>query len=165
MPAGYLDPDTGVYIFGSTDPSGPMHEVLNRAQTAAADVQLGNESRLFLLESWLGEFNASVPWMDVPSPHTGDLDAGVKLRFRRVNTTVYVAGGLRIDEPIPVYSIVGTLTPLFRPLDDVFTLGWNSNGGEVTRLLFKASGEIITYQPLPGDNDLTVVPLTFWTAS
>lgn len=165
MPTGYIDPETGVYIFGDADPAGPMHNVLNLAQWATRDVQLGNESRLAQLEMWVGAFNATVPWANVPSPHTGNLDAGTRLRYRRQNETVYVEGGLRTQQAVALYAIIATLPDGFRPLEPVFTLGYNSNGGGTVRLLFRPDGGIQTYSALPGTNDLTVTPLTFWTAS
>lgn len=165
MPAGYIDPETGHYIFGSTDPAGPMHDVLNRAQTAAVDVQLGNESRLAQLELYYGLASAATPWANVPSPHTGALDAGIKLRYRQVGDIIYLEGGLRIAPATAVYATIATLPLGYRPMEDVFTLGYNSNGGAVVRLLIRKDGAIVAYSPLPTTNDLTMSPVSFFTSA
>lgn len=162
---GYIEPSTGVYLYGADDAGGTIYEVLNRGAIAASNVQHGNESRLNQLELWVGEFNAATPWANVPTPHTGTLDAGTRLRYRRMGETVYLEGGLRTASPVALYAIVATLPAGFRPSESVFTVGYNSNGGSVVRLLVRGDGTIQTYSALPGTNDLTFVPLTFFSAS
>ena len=51
MAIGYIDPDSGTYIYGSDDPRGPLHDVLNKGALAEHNARKADRARLKTLEN------------------------------------------------------------------------------------------------------------------
>ncbi|MBO1770452.1 hypothetical protein [Agrococcus sp. TF02-05] len=167
MPAGYIDPDSGQYIYGSDDPRQPMHDVLNLGQQAAATESQQTRSRLDQLELWLGGFNAATPWANLPLNSTyfevanTDSIAGVAstpLRYRRAGDRLHLIGTVNAKAVPPNWTVLGTLPSGFRPIEDTPILYMFNLQSDITRGVIKTNGDVqLSWAPTTVNADLTIV--------
>lgn len=151
MATGFIDPDSGIYIYGEDDPRQPMHAVLNLAQEATRTESMQARSRLDLLEQWLGGFNAATPWepLNIHTVYyeTGNLDPigsvpAKPLQYRRVGDLVYFDGGVNTIAVPGNWISVGTLPPGFRPLEDTPFTYMFGHSSEINRGIAQTDGTI-----------------------
>lgn len=166
MPAGYIDPNSGQYIYGTDDPRQPMHSVLNLAQNAAAIEAQQTRARLDQLEQWLGAFNAATPWATVTLNSTyfntgldpiGSQPAKV-LSYRRVGDKVYVEGGANTGVVPPNWTHLGTLPLYFRPLEATPFVYLFGHSSDVNRGMMLPDGRLLLGQAPPAaGTDVTIL--------
>lgn len=121
MSTGYIDPDSGIYIYGPDDPRQPMHDVLNLAQTATRDAVVGMQGDIASLEQ-----TTPVPG-ELPAPLNGyALDAGSIMM--RVGGLVFMSLVLTKSAGVDAV-IVAQLPTGYRPPSTITVQGVASQGG------------------------------------
>lgn len=168
MPAGYTDPGSGQYIYGSDDPRQPMHDVLNLHANAAHTAALADRARLDELESWVGDYTAMTPWTAVPLRaefSASPLDpvwssTAVPLAYRKIGDMVTVDGAVNQVAP---GNHVGDLPVGFRPLRIVSFIYMFGNGSDAVRGIIELNGAIRLSAAAPANGtDITFIIPPFY---
>lgn len=165
MPVGYIDPDSGQYIYGTDDPRQPMSDVLNLAQNAARDAALADRERISSLEAWVGDYTAMTPWAEVPLEtayySTSPLDnvwssAAQPLAYRAIGDMVMVDGA--VNTVATGGNHVGTLPVGYRPLRIVSFIYIFANDSLAQRGIIELDGKIRLSAGPPADGtDITFI--------
>lgn len=157
MSRGYIDPQSGTHFYGDEDATGPVHDVLNRAQEAEHLARLADRARLTTLE------DAAPTTMPTVTPANGyALDAGSNVE--KIGGTVLLS--LIVSRPAGITSaVVGTLPPGSRPASTITTSGMASMGGAATlcTVTINPSGDIRCWTASAANTRLDVS--TLWQAA
>lgn len=126
MATGYIEPESGMYIYGADDPRQPMHDVLNLAQMPLVQ-------QMMIVREGIRSLEDTRPLPGpLPTPTTGNT--------REASTALMTVGGLvfltlkltRTSDFPSAGATLATLPAGFRPVAQMTVNAVSSQGGNAT---------------------------------